>query len=171
MTISLEFVPTNVLIRPATSDDDRALAVLDAQSWPPELWVMPPQDASESFFTSWRQPEDVFVAEIDGQVIGYARLGRHMRVASNEHVLHFDALAVSPAARGRGVASLLIDAAIAEARRRGVRKLGLRALSTNGTALKLYRKHGFIEEGRLHQEIKIPDGTYVDDVWMALFFD
>jgi hypothetical protein len=87
----MEYLSSSVLIRPATSDADRALAVLDAQSWPPELWVVPPRAASESFFTSWRQPEDVVVAEIDGQVVGYARIGRHMRAASNEHVLHFDA--------------------------------------------------------------------------------
>lgn len=146
------------------------LAVLDAESWPPELWVTPPQDASLPFFTQWRRPEDVVVAEVDGHVVGYARVARHMRVVSNEHVLHFDALAVSPSARGRGIASLLIEAAIEEARRRGVRKLGLRALSTNSVALTLYDRHGFVEEGRLIDEIRLPDGSYVDDVWMALFF-
>jgi hypothetical protein len=37
-------------LRTATPADDRALAVLDAEAWPPELWVVPPQPAAEPFF-------------------------------------------------------------------------------------------------------------------------
>ena len=158
----------NVHTRPATLDDDRALAVLDAQAWPPELWVVPPQDADEPFFGPRREPADVIVATLDGAVVGYARIGRHMRIAANDHVLHLEALAVSPAARGQGVGSLLIDVTIAEAFSRGARKLGLRALSTNGPAIRLYERAGFREEGRLKDEIRLPDGSYADDVWLAL---
>jgi ribosomal protein S18 acetylase RimI-like enzyme len=56
-------------------------------------------------------------ATLDGAVMGYARIGRHMAIAANDHVLHLEALAVSPAARGQGVGSLLIDVTIAEAGR------------------------------------------------------
>jgi ribosomal protein S18 acetylase RimI-like enzyme len=108
------------------------------------------------------------VAEEGDVLLGYARLGRHMPIEANAHVLHLDALAVSPAARGRRVGSALLDAAVAEARRRGARKLGLRALSTNGHAIALYLRHGFAEEGRLRDEIRLPGGSYADDVWMAL---
>lgn len=159
----------SVEIRRATTDDDRALAVLDAQSWPPELWVVPPQDAAEPFFGPQRQPQDVLVATQDDVVVGYARIGRHMAIAANAHVLHFEALAVSPTARGSGVGGLLVEALITEARSRGARKFGLRALSTNDTAIRLYEKHGFREEGRLKDEIQLPDGSYADDVWFALF--
>jgi ribosomal protein S18 acetylase RimI-like enzyme len=110
----------------ATLDDDRALAVLDAQAWPPELWVVTPQDADEPFFGPRREPQDVIVATLDGAVVGYARIGRHMAIAANDHVLHLEALAVSPAARGMGVGSLVIELTIAEAFSRGARKLGLR---------------------------------------------
>jgi ribosomal protein S18 acetylase RimI-like enzyme len=158
----------NVHTRPATLDDDRALAVLDAQAWPPELWVVPPQDADEPFFGPRREPADVIVATLDGAVVGYARIGRHMPIAANDHVLHLEALAVSPAARGQGVGSLLIDVTIAEAFSRGARKLGLRALSTNAPAIRLYERAGFREEGRLKDEIRLPDGSYADDVWLAL---
>jgi ribosomal protein S18 acetylase RimI-like enzyme len=158
----------SVEIRQATAEDDHALAVLDAASWPPELWVVPPQDAAEPFFGARRQPQDVLVATQDEVVVGYARMGRHMAIAANEHVLHFEALAVSPSARGAGVGALLVAALIAEARTRGARKLGLRALSTNTNAIRLYEKHGFREEGRLKEEIRLLDGSYADDVWFAL---
>ncbi len=48
-------------------------------------------------------------------------------------------------------------------------KLGLRALSNNPGALRLYERHGFVEEGRLRAELRRDDGTYADDVWMALW--
>lgn len=155
-------------IRTATTADDRALAILDAESWPPELWVVAPQPASVPFFGDRRQPEDVLVAVSNGTVLGYARIGRHMRIPANEHVLHFEALAVSPSARGRGVGSLLIRALIELARARGARKLGLRALSSNNGAISLYERHGFALEGRLSEEMRLPDGSFVDDLWFAL---
>lgn len=110
---------SEVEVRAATPVDDRALAVLDAAARPPELWVSPPRDAAEPFFHRGRPVEDVLVATVDGVVIGYVRLARHLRVAVNDHVLHLDALAVSPAARGRGTGSRLIEAAVEEAQRRG----------------------------------------------------
>jgi ribosomal protein S18 acetylase RimI-like enzyme len=156
-------------IRPASAHDERDLARLDATSWPVELQVSPPQDASEEFFTPRRKVEDVIVAESGGSVVGYVRVGRHMHVPSNDHVLHVDALVVSPASRGHGIGGALIEAAIAEARRRGVAKLALRALSNNPTAIRLYEKHGFEQEARLRAELRRPDGSYADDVWMVLW--
>jgi ribosomal protein S18 acetylase RimI-like enzyme len=160
---------TEPAIRPAALPDGPGLAELDAVSWPVELQVVPPQPASEPFFTHGRRPQDLLVAEVDGALAGYIRLARHMSIADNDHVLHIDALVVHPAARSHGVGSLLLDAAIDEARHRGVRKLGLRALSTNDRALRLYRRHGFTEEGRLHAEFRRPGGNYADDVWLALW--
>jgi ribosomal protein S18 acetylase RimI-like enzyme len=158
-------------LRTATTADDRALAALDAEAWPPELWVVPPQPAAEPFFGPRRKPGDVLVAVSDGTILGYARLGRHLPVPANEHVLHFEALTVSPDARGRGVGSLLIGALVGEARSRGARKLGLRALSTNTRAIALYERAGFELEGRLRDEIRLPDGTFADDLWFALWLD
>jgi ribosomal protein S18 acetylase RimI-like enzyme len=157
------------VIRFATASDSPRLADLDARSWPVALQVSPPQQADEPFFTAWREPADVIVADLSGSIEGYVRLGRHMRIPSNEHVLHIEALVVSPTARGNGLGSRLIAAAMEEARDRGVVKLGLRALSNNPSAIRLYERHGFVEEGRLRAELRREDGTYADDVWMALW--
>jgi ribosomal protein S18 acetylase RimI-like enzyme len=67
------------------------------------------------------------------------------------------------------VGSTLIRALIEEARRRGARKLGLRVLSTNPGAISLYERHGFEREGRMREEILLPDGTFADDLWYALW--
>jgi ribosomal protein S18 acetylase RimI-like enzyme len=74
----------------------------------------------------------------------------------------------SPHARRSGIGSLLVEATIKEAHRRGAWKLGLRALSTNSRAIRLYERHGFREEARLKGEIRLPDGSFADDVWFAL---
>ncbi|MFY9931471.1 MAG: hypothetical protein WAK82_26065 [Streptosporangiaceae bacterium] len=67
----------NVQTRRAAPTDDRALAVLDAEAWPLELQVVPPQDAAEPFFGPRRAPQDVIVATLDGTVVGYADRPAH----------------------------------------------------------------------------------------------
>jgi ribosomal-protein-alanine acetyltransferase len=52
-------------------------------------------------------------------------------------------IAVAEAARGRGLASALITALAAEARRRGCRQLGLEVRADNIAARGLYEKLGF----------------------------
>ena len=53
-----------------------------------------------------------------------------------------------------------------EARSRGGRKLSLRVLSTNPTAIGLYESEGFVVEGVLRGEFVL-EGREVDDVLMA----
>lgn len=159
----------SVNLRRATHEDDLPLAQVNARAWPLEVQVMPPASADAPFFSPRRPPEDFLVAEDQLGVLGFAHLARHIPIEKNAHVLHLNSLVVSPEARGRGISHLLVDAAIAEARQRGARKLGLRALSTNHVALGLYRKHGFEVEGRLREEFRQPDGSWADDLWLALF--
>lgn len=157
-----------MVVRPAAPEDERALAVLDTASWPPELQVVPPRPADQPFFFPAREVRDVLVAVRDDVVLGYLHLSRHLPVPSNAHVLHVNALVVAADARGRGVGGLLVAAGVEEVRRRGARKVGLRALSTNRRALALYERAGFAEEGRLRDEIRLPDGSFADDVWLGL---
>jgi RimJ/RimL family protein N-acetyltransferase len=72
-------------------------------------------------------------------------------------------LAVDPREQGRGVGSSLI----AEARRRGARRLTLRVLAPNAAARAAYAAGGFQVEGVLRGEF-LPGDRYVDDVVMAL---
>jgi ribosomal protein S18 acetylase RimI-like enzyme len=160
---------SDVAIRSATIDDDRALAELDASSWPIELQVTSPRPATEPFFKGRREVSDVIVAETRTGVVGYAHVVRHMSIKANAHVLHLNSLAVAPSARGLGLGDQLVEATIAEARRRGARKSGLRVLSNNPRAIHIYEKHGFEFEERIREEILLPDGSYADDVWYALF--
>jgi ribosomal protein S18 acetylase RimI-like enzyme len=155
------------VIRPATAQDDAALRALDAATW--AWWVTPGPDRPPDtpFFGAGEIPADVLVAEEDGAIVGYVALGPPTRLESNRHVMGVRGLAVAPAHQGRGVGRTLLEAAAAEARARGARRLRLRVLSANTGARSLYESFGFVVEGVLREEFLL-DGRYVDDVLMAL---
>jgi len=154
-----------ISIRSAAAADGPHLLTLDRATWswdvaPVPLW------AEDTDFFERRSPEDVLVAEEDDRAVGYTTLGRPTPLESNRHVLQIAGLSVDPACQGRGVGRQLIEAAIAEAIRRGARKLSLRVLGPNATAQALYVSCGFVVEGVQREEFLL-DGRYVDDVLMA----
>jgi ribosomal protein S18 acetylase RimI-like enzyme len=154
-----------VEVRPATAADEEPLATLDRAAWTP--FSSPgPLDEREPFFNERTPLEDVLVAVVDGEVAGYVRLNRSSRFRSSDHVLTVNGIAVDPALQGRGVGRALIEAAVAEARARGARRLTLRVFSANERARRLYESAGFVVEGVLRDEFLL-DGRYVDDVLMA----
>lgn len=65
-------------------------------------------------------------------------------------------LAVSPAERGRGLGSVLLDAALAEGRRLGATETFLEVRSTNVRARQLYESRGFAEVGRRRNYYRRP---------------
>ena len=54
-------------------------------------------------------------------------------------------MAVAPAARGRGLGDLLMEAAVDFARQIGARRVIIVSNTVLASALRLYRKHGFVE--------------------------
>src|SRR4051794_685352 len=62
--------------------------------------------------------------------------------------LHINTLAVSPAHRRRGLATLLLKAVMAEAARDGARQATLEVRASNTAALELYTGLGFTVSGR-----------------------
>jgi ribosomal protein S18 acetylase RimI-like enzyme len=156
----------DLVIRTAVPTDDAALLQIDRQtqttrSTPGQL------DPDK---TAFLRPDSVLadhlVAEQDGVVVGYVMVEHPTPLTSNRHVMHIAGLAVAPEQQGRGIGARLLDAMIAELARRGVRKVGLRVLSWNEPALRLYRSCGFETEGVLRGEFVL-DGALVDDHLMA----
>jgi GNAT superfamily N-acetyltransferase len=83
---------------------------------------------------------EIFFVVDQGGVQGTCAL-----IAHAPGVLELAKMAVSPAAQGRGYGDLLMQAAIAHGRRVGARKLMLVSNTRLAPALRLYRKHGFVE--------------------------
>ena len=153
-------------MRPATADDEAALAELDVRAWSSWTSPLPAPSGPTTFFSASTRPADVLVAEVSGHVVGYVTLGRVLPIEANAHVLQIAGLVVDPALRRQGLARRLVEAALAEARRRGARKLSLRVFAPNTAARDLYESCGFAVEGVLRGEFLLA-GTYVDDVLMA----
>jgi len=153
-------------VRPATRDDGRRLAILDAATWSPAVTPALRWDADADFFAK-DPPQDVLVAEVDGDVAGYVKLRHPTELPASRHVLLVNGLAVDPDVQRRGVGRALLLAAIEEARRRGARRLTLNVLGTNPGALALYAACGFAVEGVRRGEFLL-GGEYVDDVLMAV---
>ncbi|MFI6372045.1 GNAT family N-acetyltransferase [Streptomyces sp. NPDC050546] len=154
-------------IRPARLDDEEELGRLDRTTWSPLHAVQPRPEPPYSPFFSERDPwHECLVAELDGAVAGYLRLGVATPLACNAHVRMIRGLAVAEEARGHGVARALLRAAGEEARRQGARRITLRVLAHNAPARRLYESEGFVVEGILPEEFLL-DGKYVDDVLMG----
>ena len=159
-----------VAVRIARPGDEAALTRLDAAAWTPASGFPSVDervnDPFFTFFTDDSPPEAHLVAELDGRLAGYIRVKPATTLRENAHVLGIVGLAVGPGDRRQGVGSALLAAAEQHARLRGARKLSLRVLSTNETALRLYERHGFRREGTLRDEFLI-EGRFVDDVLMT----
>lgn len=95
---------------------------------------------------------DVLLAEDPvGSLLGAAVLLR--RKGSRRERLY--SLAVDPAARGRGVGRLLMEAVLAAAGSRRAAEVGLEVRTDNEGAIALYRSMGFTEAG-------VVEGYYAD---------
>ena len=66
-------------------------------------------------------------------------------------------VAVHPDARGRGAGARLLDAALAEAERRGAATMFLEVRESNEAARRLYASRGFTEVGRRRRYYRRPD--------------
>jgi putative acetyltransferase len=79
-----------------------------------------------------------FVAVLDGRVVGSVALRDR-----GDGTGHFSKFFVDAAVRGRGVGRALLELAVSEARKRGVRELDLETRSQFGAAVHLYESTGW----------------------------
>ena len=120
----------------------------------------PPVDVEKSA-ASW-DLDSTFVAVAAGEIVG------ELRVLESGFGFGEIGMMVAADWRGRGVGTALVAAAIEWARARGMHKLTLSVFPHNDAAIALYRKFGFIEEGRHVKQIRRADGELWDLVDMGL---
>lgn len=92
----------------------------------------------------------------DGTVLALGRWTRYDKptVAVNAEILQ---VMVHPAARGRGLATVLLRALVDDARRHGVETLTLDVRGNNHAAMALYESEGFEVYGRLPDFVAVGD--------------
>jgi ribosomal protein S18 acetylase RimI-like enzyme len=108
--------------------------------------------------------ETDIVAYERGRLVGHVTVQRERHPVTH-HVASLS-IAVAADARGRGIGRRLMDEAIAWATRAGVEKLVLSVYPHNEAAIALYKRVGFVEEGRLARHSRKSYG-YEDEILMA----
>jgi RimJ/RimL family protein N-acetyltransferase len=151
-------------VRPATEADPREMAELMAVVAEERdgIATEPPVDVDERAALFARGLPGTFLAVADGRIVGMI----HIEV-SRFGFGEFGML-VDRDWRGRGVGSALVQAAIDWSRAEGLHKLCLEVFPHNEAGIALYRKFGFVEEGRREKQIRRASGELWDSIVMGL---
>ena len=149
-------------IHPAQDGDRLPLAVLFAAVAEERdgIATEPPVDI-EARAASWTL-DGTLVAVAGAEIVG------SLHIELSRHGFGEIGMAVAREWRGRGVGSALLAAAIEWARERGLHKLSLAVFAHNDAAIALYRKFGFVEEGRRVKQYRRASGELWDAVEMGL---
>lgn len=89
-----------------------------------------------------RTDTDLYVAELDGAIVGYAACWTVIDQSELGNV------AVSPDARGLGIGGTLVDTVVERVKERGAHELFLEVRESNHVAQGIYRERGFVVVGR-----------------------
>jgi ribosomal-protein-alanine N-acetyltransferase len=127
--------PEIIIIRPMAESDLDAVLAIEQTSFP-----APWQRAH--FLHELGAPHSFpFVAEADGAIVGYVCLKSLFEEAQ---ILD---IAVDPHQRGRGIARMLMEHAVAVARNQGAEFMALEVRASNLPAITLYERLGFVRTG------------------------
>jgi ribosomal protein S18 acetylase RimI-like enzyme len=120
----------------------------------------PPVDL-QARAASWTL-DGTLVAVASGQVIG------SLHIDVSRHGFGELGMTVAREWRGCGVGSALVAAGIEWSRERSLHKLSLAVFPHNAAAIALYRKFGFVEEGRRVKQYRRSSGELWDAIDMGL---
>ena len=164
--------PGGVEIRPAVPSDARGWVrhitevAAEGRFIRTEEVRWTPSQMRKRFRKPWTKDElqAVAVSIADGKVIGSIWVGRDANPVTR-HVASLG-MSVDREWRSKGIGSALMTEAFRWARWAGIEKIGLTVYPHNQRAINLYKKYGFLEEGRLTGHSKKSYG-YEDEVVMG----
>lgn len=121
-------------------DDEGVLRILEPLGW------CPPERYAAKFDDAGLRPEDVLIAERDGQIVGHLMLP-HRRLRFGGATLPLGGVGmvvVDPTARGAGIGAQLLDRALAHHRAAGNALAALFSMPSLTPAYGMYRRRGFV---------------------------
>lgn len=162
--------PPGVTIRPARPRDARSFIsfwrdiVAEGRYIRSERVAHPVRVYRRRFRRPWHDRSAQIVAIRDGKVVGHLYIQREGHPVTR-HVATLG-ISVAAAERGKGVGTALMAESVRWARRVGVEKIVLSVYPHNTAAVALYRRFGFVDEGRLQRHSRKSSG-YEDEILMA----
>jgi putative acetyltransferase len=158
---------SELLIRPVRAEDAEPLNELRRRDAVAEFipsFSSERESATRKYLDSFGPNDHVFVAELDGRVVGQA--GLHVREGKLRHSA-WVGLAVHDGFSGRGIGRALMEKLIDLADRwLGLTRVDLVVVANNTRAIGLYEKLGFVLEGT-QRKASYFDGRYWDVLCMA----
>jgi ribosomal protein S18 acetylase RimI-like enzyme len=156
-------------IRTATSRDARPFlefwtAIVAEQRFVRTEEVRTPVRAYRRRFRRRSDLETDILAFEGGRLVGHVTVQRERHPVT--HHVGSLSIAVAADARGRGIGRRLMEEAIGWSKAAGMEKLVLSVYPHNEAAIALYRRFGFVEEGRLARHSRKTYG-YEDEILMA----
>jgi ribosomal protein S18 acetylase RimI-like enzyme len=136
-----------------------------------DTYTVDPEISRDAALAYWFGPERrVFVAEDSGQLLGTYYIVRNQK-GGGSHVCNCGYV-TALAARGRGVARLMLAHSLELAPRLGFRAMQYNfVVSTNTRAVETWRRAGFEVVGRLPGAFQHPQQGYVDALVMVRALD
>lgn len=133
-----------------------------------ELNLTPDQEA-EWIQSHFDHPAKlILVAEIQEHIVGILDFsnGHRRRIAHHGEF----GMSVVNSWREKGIGGALLKAVLEWAESNpAIEKVNLKVHATNDRAINLYRKFGFVEEGRQKRDLKLGPDQYVDSILMGKF--
>lgn len=160
----------NLLIRNAEPRDATEIIMLVKQVMNEAPFF--PRTSDEFNFTIEQEEEYIknaalfLVAEAEGEIIGSATLDRSSLSKLN-HTVSFG-VTILKAYSGYGIGSLIMKKVIEWSELNKIEKIDLEVFDDNIPAIALYKKFGFVEEGRKRKAIKANE-EYKDIILMGRF--
>lgn len=127
-----------------------------------DTYAIDPQIGEDDARALWMERSGrVFVAEDGGEIVGTYTL-KPNHGGGGAHICNCGYM-VSPAARGRGIATRMCEHSQATARRLGFRAMQFNlVVASNTGAFRLWKKLGYREVGRIPEAFRLPSGEFVD---------
>ncbi|HEV7307382.1 GNAT family N-acetyltransferase [Ensifer sp.] len=158
-------------VRNATLDDiadcHRCLDTVAREGrWLSRL-AAPPLDRFADYMAELHRAGAPQIVACDGEVVGWC----DVRLDPSPTRAHVGTLGMGllEPYRGQGIGRRLLKLAMEQARERGLERIELTVLDGNVAAEALYRRPGFLVEGRRIRDWK-HDGMYQDSILMAFVF-
>ena len=161
-----------VEVRRATRDDIPALAVLQQQVAGELKWIAARPGVDLAEVEAWY--ETVLAAERRAVFVVPSERGvdAMLSIEAAPYGVADFGMFVRDTERGKGLGAALLETAIGWAREQGSHKVSLECWPHNTAAIALYKKFGFVEEGRKRRHYRRGGGDAAwDSVIMGLLLD